>query len=149
MCHHGCVERRVHGVALKSAEELQIGVLLDISSGLFICVAFLGLDVQCPEGQARWNGHLALTAFEMFLILPVNFFPRELLAEDYPPVILTQRDTKGQLHLKLVIIFVPIHLHHLQTFSFRTYESACRHYTMFPLFFLVFSRVSELFCTVQ
>ena len=91
MCHHGCVERRFHGVALKSA----VGVLLDISSGLFICVAFLGLDVQCPEGQTRWNGHLALTAFEMFLILPVNLFPRELLAEDYPPVILTQCDPKG------------------------------------------------------
>ena len=95
MCHHGCVERRFHGVALKSAEVLQIGVLLDISSGLFICVAFLGLDVQCPEGQARWNGHLALTAFEMFLILPVNLFPRELLAEDYPPVILTHVPPKG------------------------------------------------------
>ena len=95
MCHHGCVERRFHGVALKSAEVLQIGVLLDISSGLFICVAFLGLDVQCREGQARWNGHLALTAFEMFLILPVNLFPRELLAEDYPPVILTHVTPKG------------------------------------------------------
>ena len=119
MCHHGCVEGRVHGVALKSAEVLQIRVLLDISSGLFICVAFLGLDIQCPEGQTRWNGHLALTALEMFLILPVNLFPRELLAEDYPPVILTQCDPKGHLHLKLVIIFVPIHLHHLQTFSFK------------------------------
>ena len=81
MCHHGCVEGRVHGVALKSAEVLQIRVLLDISSGLFICVAFLGLDVQCPEGQARWNGHLALTAFEMLLIFPINIFPWELLGQ--------------------------------------------------------------------
>ncbi|MCI6569262.1 MAG: hypothetical protein MSF32_10270, partial [Dysosmobacter sp.] len=78
-----------------------------------------------------------------------------LLAEDYPPVILTQCDPKGHLHLKLVIIFVPIHLHHLQTFSlpanffFQTSESLCRYFTALPLFFLVFSMVSELFPTVQ
>ena len=42
--------------------------------------------------------------------------PPEEKELDNPPVILTQCDPKGHLHLKLVIIFVPIHLHHLQTF---------------------------------
>ena len=51
------------------------------------------------EGQTRWNGNLALTALEMFPILPVNLFPRELLAENHPPVILPQCDTKWHLQL--------------------------------------------------
>lgn len=103
-----------------------------------------------PRRQTRWNGHLALTAFEMFLILPVNLFPRELLAEDYPPVILTQCDPKGHLHLKLVINFVPIHLHHLQTFSLELlnpfadiiphYPCFSQCFQWFPSFFAPFSK---------
>lgn len=79
---------------------------------------------------------------------PVNLFPRELLAEDYPPVILTQCDPKGHLHLKLVINFVPIHLHHLQTFSLELLNPFADIIPYYP-FFPVFSMVSELFCAVQ
>ena len=64
--------------------------------------------------------------------------------------ILTQCDPKGHLHLKLVINFVPIHLHHLQTFSLELlnpfadiipyYPCFSQCFQWFPRFFAPFSK---------
>lgn len=113
--------------------------------GLFICVAFRGLNVQRPKGQTRWDCHLALIALEMLPVFPVNILPRELFAENHLLAAFPQCDPKGYLQLQLVIIFVPIHLFHLQVFFLEYEESSCRYYTIFPSFFPVFSTIFELF----
>ena len=69
------------------------------------------------SGSPKWGAAVSFIEQTKAEIEHYEANPRELLAEDYPPVILTQCDPKGHLHLKLVINFVPIHLHHLQTFS--------------------------------
>ena len=63
--------------------------------------------------------------------------------------ILTQCDPKGHLHLKLVINFVPIHLHHLQTFSLELLNPFADIIPYYPCCSQCFQWFPSFFCAVQ